>query len=54
MKYSAIFIAYYIFCLIVLFGTGYVVFILNRSGWWFLLAIIIINASPTVTTKNNN
>ena len=26
---------------LVMVGTGYVVFVLGRSGWWFLLALII-------------
>ena len=29
-----------IYCLIIIFGCGYVVFELGRSPWWFLLALI--------------
>jgi hypothetical protein len=33
--------------IIVLTLTGYAVFVLNASSWWFLLSLIIISASPT-------
>jgi hypothetical protein len=26
-------------------GTGYAVFVLDRSGWWFVLAILIAGAA---------
>lgn len=29
----------------VLNGTSYVVFILHRSGWWFLFALLLLSAS---------
>jgi hypothetical protein len=37
---------YYIYCLLVIFATGYVVFELNHSGWWFLLALLLCNSAP--------
>jgi hypothetical protein len=30
--------------MIVLVGTGYVVFFLHKNGWWFLLAILLLSA----------
>ena len=38
---------YYIYVLLVLGACGYVVFGLDRSGWWFLLAAALTNISPT-------
>jgi len=35
--------------LAVILLTGYVVFVLGRSGWWFLLAIFIL-VSPSITS----
>jgi hypothetical protein len=56
---KTVIIAYYIYCLLILFGTGYVVFVLNASGWWFLLTLLLCNASPEIIQnkdeeKNNN
>lgn len=42
---------YYTFALIVIILTGYVVFILNHLGWWFLLDLIILEMSPTLKKK---
>ena len=28
--------------LMIIFGTGYVVFILGFCGWWFLLSVILL------------
>ena len=28
-------------------GTGYVVFMLDHSGWWFLLALVIASCAYT-------
>jgi hypothetical protein len=39
-------IIYYIFVLAVLALTGYAVFVLNASGWWFCLASIVMGATP--------
>jgi hypothetical protein len=39
-------IIYYTFVLIVLALTGYAVFILKASGWWFLFTLLIMDASP--------
>ena len=30
---------------LVLGGCGYIVFVLNKSGWWFLLAFILSGAA---------
>lgn len=33
----------YIYNAAIIIGTGYVVFELGYSGWWFLLAIILLD-----------
>jgi len=33
---------YILWDLVIICGTGYVVFWLNQSGWWFLLALILL------------
>lgn len=38
---------YYIYTLTVLILTGYVVFILDHSGAWFILAALFLDNSPT-------
>lgn len=39
MKISALRLAIvFLYCLAVLYGTGYMVFYKDASGWWFLLA----------------
>lgn len=40
-------IIYYIYALAIILLTGYAVFILNHSGWYWLLAIIFLSISPT-------
>lgn len=40
-------IIYYIYALTVILLTGYVVFILDYSGWWFAMALVLLNISPT-------
>lgn len=42
---------YYIYVLTVLGACGYVVFGLNHSGWWFVLALIFIEISPKTDKK---
>lgn len=34
-----------VWALTVLLGTGYVVFVLHRSGWWWLLGLTLMSAS---------
>lgn len=51
MNSNWVFIAYYIWALTLLILTGYVVFFLGFSGWWFLFTTIIISATPEVTNK---
>lgn len=48
MKYLLL-IAGLLYNLVIILLTGYVVFVLGRSGWWFLLAILIL-VSPSITT----
>jgi hypothetical protein len=45
---------YYAFCIIIIFLTGYVVFVLNHSGWWFILCLAIIQMSPTSKSKKED
>lgn len=42
--------------LIIILATGYVVFGLNRSGWWFLLAVlfVLLTGFRVETTKIKN
>lgn len=42
MNKYLVFIVYYLYCMIIVIGTGYVVFGLNRSGWWWLMAIVLM------------
>jgi len=52
MKNQWVFIAYYFYCTVLVLATGYVVFFLNRSGWWFLMTLLLVNISPSVTSKS--
>lgn len=45
MRYL-VFVAYYIYLLVIIFATGYIVFWKGYSGWWFLLTAIFSNVSP--------
>jgi len=49
MNSNWIFIAYYVFCTIIIVLTGYVVFILDHNGAWFLLTLLLISNSPSIT-----
>jgi hypothetical protein len=53
MKSAIIFTAYYLYSLAVILATGYIVFWKDHSGWWFLLAALFLNNSPTITTKTD-
>ena len=45
---KTIIITYYIYCLLIIFGCGYAVFVLNASGWWFMLALLLCDTSPEI------
>lgn len=47
MDYKTLLI-YFIYCLIILGGCSYIVFGLGFSGWWFLLAILLL---PTTSEE---
>jgi len=47
-------LVYYIYVLIVLGACGYVVFGLGHSGWWFLLALVLIEISPKTNKKERD
>lgn len=53
MKDNWIFIAYYIYAVLIVFGTGYVVFFLNRSGWWFVVTLVLIGITPSIKSKSD-
>lgn len=42
---------YYIFALILIIGTCYIVFGLGHSGWWFLMLLILLDIKPTAGKK---
>lgn len=54
MKYTLIFLFYYLYAIFVVASCGYVVFYLNRSGWWFLLALLLVNITPKISSKKEN
>lgn len=41
MKYLAVIICF-LYNLLIIFATGYIVFYLGFSGWWFLLTMCLI------------
>lgn len=45
MSYVTYLIYIILFEGLVLGGTGYAVFVLGHSGWWFLLAVILSGAA---------
>ena len=50
-----VFIAYYIFAVFVVVELfSYAVFWLDKSGWWFLMALILLNISPTIENKKED
>lgn len=51
MKYL-VFVAYYLYSLAIISGTAYLVFWKDASGWWFVLAALLINNSPEFKTTN--
>jgi len=48
MRNNWIFIAYYIYAIVVVILSGYVIFVLNRSGWWMLVTFLLLNISPSI------
>ena len=49
MKFKSLLVL--IWGLTVLFGTGYVVFFLGHSGWWWVLGVILIGAASISDNK---
>ncbi|MBP4137430.1 hypothetical protein [Flavobacterium geliluteum] len=47
-------IIYYIYAIIVIALTGYVVFVLNHSGWWFIVTAIFLTATPSTKKNDSN
>ena len=54
MSNNWVFIAYYIFAVFVVGLFSYAVFWLDKSGWWFLIALILLNISPTIKNKKED
>lgn len=50
MKYL-VFVAYYVYCLGIMAGCGYIVFWRGESGWWFVLAALMTEISPEFKSK---
>lgn len=48
MNKTAIFLAYYFYAIIVVVGTGYIVFGLDRSSWWFVMTILLLQIQPEI------
>lgn len=44
MSNNTVVALYYLVCLAIYVGTGYVVFYLGHSGWWYVLAVLITMA----------
>ena len=42
---------YYIYATIIIALSGYVVFVLNHSGWWFILTFLFIQVTPVNSKK---
>lgn len=54
MSNNWVFIAYYIFAVFVVGLFSYAVFWLDKSAWWFVMVLILLNISPTVKNKEKN
>jgi len=50
MKYL-IFVAYYLYALAIIAGTAFLVFWRGESGWWFLLALLLLQITPSINKK---
>lgn len=48
-----VFLAYYLYAAVLIIATGYVVFVLDYSGAWFILTVLFCCATPSITSKNN-
>ena len=51
MNSNWVYVAYYIYAIFVVCLFSYVVFWKDFNGWWFLMALILLNISPTITNK---
>jgi hypothetical protein len=56
MSYLTYLVYILVYQLIVLGGTGYAVFVLEHSGWWFLLAVLLASCAykPSQWIHGNN
>lgn len=45
---------YFVFVITIITLTGYVVFILNHSGWWFLAAILLVTQIRPINKNDGN
>jgi len=46
MKHNIVFIAYYIYALLLVFGFMWAVIYENLSGWWVILLLALLNITP--------
>ena len=53
MNNNWVFLAYYLYAVSVVCIFSYAVFGLDKSGWYWVLALIMLNISPTITTKKD-
>ena len=48
------FVFYYIYAIFVIAVFSYIVFHLKESGWWFILAVLLLNNSPNFRNNKND
>lgn len=53
MNNNWIFLAYYLYAVSVVSIFSYAVFWLDKSGWYWLIALIMVSISPTIKTKKD-
>jgi len=51
---TIIFVIYYLYVIFLLVGCSYLVFWKGASGWWYLLAVLMSQIAPTITTTRKD
>ena len=46
MDKNWIYVAYYVYAIFIICLFSYAVFWLDKSGWWFLLAVVLLDIQP--------
>ena len=54
MKNNIVFIVYYIYALLLVFGFMWAVIYKDLSAWWVILLVVLLNISPEVKTKKDD